>query len=249
MAFGPEGRRVVVSLKAVDGAYPLYGAVGLEPSLDFAQRARRRRRRGRPGRVEPSGRRHRRADPDRRGDLHRARRDRTRAGPARRLRDDRAARHDRHGRSGAYPGHPAGSARPLRLPLRAARRQRRRGAGRRASAQPSRCPLAGAQHARRAAAGRPVHRSPRQLSDHGRADHAADRRHRGRARDPEFPCRQDRDHRHVEVPWRAQPPDLPHVSAPGAGAGRDRHRGRAGDRYISPPGCSPRWLRGCRRSG
>ena len=37
MAFGPEGRRVVVSLKAVDGAYPLYGAVGLEPSLDLAQ--------------------------------------------------------------------------------------------------------------------------------------------------------------------------------------------------------------------
>ena len=37
MAFGPEGRRVVVSLKAVDGAYPLYGAVGLEPSLDLAR--------------------------------------------------------------------------------------------------------------------------------------------------------------------------------------------------------------------
>jgi putative ABC transport system permease protein len=37
MAFGPEDRRVVVSLKAVDGAYPLYGAVGLEPSLDLAR--------------------------------------------------------------------------------------------------------------------------------------------------------------------------------------------------------------------
>jgi putative ABC transport system permease protein len=37
MAFGPEGRRVVVSLKAVDGAYPLYGALSLEPPLDSAQ--------------------------------------------------------------------------------------------------------------------------------------------------------------------------------------------------------------------
>ena len=37
MAFGPEGRRVVVSLKAVDGAYPLYGALSLEPPLDLAQ--------------------------------------------------------------------------------------------------------------------------------------------------------------------------------------------------------------------
>jgi putative ABC transport system permease protein len=37
MAFGAEGRRVVVSLKAVDGAYPLYGAVGLEPSLDLTR--------------------------------------------------------------------------------------------------------------------------------------------------------------------------------------------------------------------
>jgi putative ABC transport system permease protein len=37
MAFGPEGRRVAVSLKAVDGAYPLYGAVGLEPPIDLTQ--------------------------------------------------------------------------------------------------------------------------------------------------------------------------------------------------------------------
>ena len=33
MASGAEGRRVVVSLKAVDDAYPLYGAVELEPAL------------------------------------------------------------------------------------------------------------------------------------------------------------------------------------------------------------------------
>src|SRR5262245_15225333 len=37
MAFGPADRRVVVSLKAVDGAYPLYGVVGLEPPLDLAR--------------------------------------------------------------------------------------------------------------------------------------------------------------------------------------------------------------------
>jgi putative ABC transport system permease protein len=37
MAFGPEGPRVVVSLKAVDAAYPLYDAVGLEPPLDLAE--------------------------------------------------------------------------------------------------------------------------------------------------------------------------------------------------------------------
>ena len=30
-----EGRRVVVSLKAVDAAYPLYGEVELEPALDI----------------------------------------------------------------------------------------------------------------------------------------------------------------------------------------------------------------------
>ena len=35
MAFGAEGRRVVVSLKAVDDAYPLYGEVELEPALDI----------------------------------------------------------------------------------------------------------------------------------------------------------------------------------------------------------------------
>ncbi|HEX2478241.1 MAG TPA: FtsX-like permease family protein, partial [Geminicoccaceae bacterium] len=33
MASGAQGRRVVVSLKAVDDAYPLYGAVELEPAL------------------------------------------------------------------------------------------------------------------------------------------------------------------------------------------------------------------------
>jgi putative ABC transport system permease protein len=35
IAFGAEGRRVVVSLKAVDDAYPLYGEIGLEPALDL----------------------------------------------------------------------------------------------------------------------------------------------------------------------------------------------------------------------
>ena len=34
---GAEGRRVAVSLKAVDDAYPLYGAVGLEPPRELAQ--------------------------------------------------------------------------------------------------------------------------------------------------------------------------------------------------------------------
>ena len=35
MASGAEGRRVVVSLKAVDDAYPLYGEVELEPALNI----------------------------------------------------------------------------------------------------------------------------------------------------------------------------------------------------------------------
>jgi putative ABC transport system permease protein len=35
MAFGAGDRRVVVSLKAVDDAYPLYGEVSLEPALDL----------------------------------------------------------------------------------------------------------------------------------------------------------------------------------------------------------------------
>ena len=37
MAFGAEGRRVVVSLKAVDDAYPLYGEVGLDPPLELEE--------------------------------------------------------------------------------------------------------------------------------------------------------------------------------------------------------------------
>jgi putative ABC transport system permease protein len=37
MASGAEGRRVVVSLKAVDDAYPLYGEVGLNPALDLEE--------------------------------------------------------------------------------------------------------------------------------------------------------------------------------------------------------------------
>jgi putative ABC transport system permease protein len=37
MAFGAAGRRVVVSLKAVDHAYPLYGEIGLEPALDLEE--------------------------------------------------------------------------------------------------------------------------------------------------------------------------------------------------------------------
>ena len=36
MTYGAEGRHVVVGLKAVDDAYPLYGAVGLAPPIDFA---------------------------------------------------------------------------------------------------------------------------------------------------------------------------------------------------------------------
>ena len=35
MAFGAEDRRVVVSLKAVDEAYPLYGEIELDPALDI----------------------------------------------------------------------------------------------------------------------------------------------------------------------------------------------------------------------
>jgi putative ABC transport system permease protein len=37
MAFGGQGRRVVVSLKAVDDAYPLYGEVSLDPALELEE--------------------------------------------------------------------------------------------------------------------------------------------------------------------------------------------------------------------
>jgi putative ABC transport system permease protein len=37
MAFGDEGRRVVLSLKAVDDVYPLYGEISLEPALDLEE--------------------------------------------------------------------------------------------------------------------------------------------------------------------------------------------------------------------
>jgi putative ABC transport system permease protein len=37
MAFGAQGRRVVVSLKAVDDAYPLYGELSLDPALEVEE--------------------------------------------------------------------------------------------------------------------------------------------------------------------------------------------------------------------
>ena len=52
MAHGAEGRRVVVALKAVDDAYPLYGAALLDPPGDLRGGARRGRRRG--GRARPA---------------------------------------------------------------------------------------------------------------------------------------------------------------------------------------------------
>ncbi|MGH6903525.1 MAG: ABC transporter permease [Geminicoccaceae bacterium] len=36
MAYGAKGRHVVVGLKAVDDAYPLYGEIGLDPPIDLA---------------------------------------------------------------------------------------------------------------------------------------------------------------------------------------------------------------------
>ena len=42
MARAPDGRTALVELKAVDDAYPLYGAVGLEPSQPLAQVLARR---------------------------------------------------------------------------------------------------------------------------------------------------------------------------------------------------------------
>ena len=36
MAYGEDGRHVVVGLKAVDQAYPLYGEVGLDPPMDLS---------------------------------------------------------------------------------------------------------------------------------------------------------------------------------------------------------------------
>ena len=145
MAFGAEGRRVVVSLKAVDGAYPLYGAVGLEPPLDLAQALADGGAVVEPGVLPRLG--VELGEPIRIGEATFT----VRATIVREpdqlggFDQHRAARDDRHGRSGAHPGHPAGRARPLRLPLRAARRHRRRGPGRRASAQPSGCSLAGAR--------------------------------------------------------------------------------------------------------
>ena len=73
MAYGAEGRHVVVGLKAVDDAYPLYGEVGLDPPTGPRDRARRWRRRGRARPARAARAEAGRSDPHRRGDLHGAR--------------------------------------------------------------------------------------------------------------------------------------------------------------------------------
>ena len=249
MAFGPEGRRVVVSLKAVDGAYPLYGAVGLEPSLDLAQALADGGAVVEPGVLTRLGvgigeqirigeatftvRATIVREPDQLGGFETI-------GPRVMI-----AMADLARTQVIVPGAlarydyrfalPAGSdAAALVAELRRSHPDAHWRARSTRDVQPQ---------------VDPVHRSPRQLSDHGRPDHAVDRRRRRRARHPELPRRQDHDHRHVEVPRRAQPPHLPHVSAPGAGAGRDRHRGRAGDRQSRSLAARRGGRAGCRRSG
>ncbi len=148
MAQGAGGRRVVVALKAVDDAYPLYGAVGLDPptiSLDQALADRwcgGRARAPCPARAEGW-----RQAADRRGRLRHPRRDRARAGSDRRLRQHRAARDDPPRSARADADHPAGLSRPLLLPPGAAGGGQRRS---RAGANPGRasgCPMASTRRA------------------------------------------------------------------------------------------------------
>ena len=124
MARSADGRRVVVSLKAVDQAYPLYGAVTLDPaslSLDEAladggvvvERGLLTRLGVRLG--DPAQ--------DRRGRVRHPRGDRARAGPHRRLRQHRPARDDPARRARAPRG-PSCRARSRPLRLRSSRCRR-----------------------------------------------------------------------------------------------------------------------------
>ena len=186
MAYGSEGRHVVVGLKAVDDAYPLYGEVGLDPPLDLASAladggavvepgllARLGLKRGDPIRIGEATFTVRATilrEPDRIGGfisigprviIDLADLERTRV-----ILPGSLARYDY--RLALPPGADVDAALAA---IRAAdpdARWRARGA------------------ARRAAADHPLHRSPRQLPDHGRPDRALDRRGRHRARDPEL---------------------------------------------------------------
>ena len=235
MAEGSDGRRVVVALKAVDEAYPLYGAVALDPpSLTSTRRSRTAAWWSSAACSAGSASRSATAA-DRRRRLRDPRGDPARARPHRRLRQHRPARDD-PARPAARAPRPSCRARSRATPTasRCPRAAMPRPCWR--AARPSTRRRAGAPAARatssRASPASPIG-SRRYLTLAG-LDRAVDRRRRRRARDPELPRRQDRDDRHPQVPGRLERPRVPDLPAAGPGAGRRRHPARPRDRPRAP---------------
>ena len=122
MARTDDGRAALVEIKAVDGAYPLFGAVATNPAMPppelFARQGRRVRRRGRSGPPEPARSQARRPHRDRQCGDRAARRAHGRAGQARRRDRLRPARP--HQRGGAARERPAAARQPRALAIPAA---------------------------------------------------------------------------------------------------------------------------------
>ncbi len=180
------GARSLIQLKAVDGAYPLYGSVTLDPplSLDDALGIARRAlgRGGGGGAVSETRPQARRSDPHRRGRV-----------PAARDTGARARRVERHLRSGpqgdaglARAGldrpHSARRAGGLRLSREAAGGQRRRPLRRPRQGRSARRRLAHPRLRRRRAQPATPARPADRVPDPGRADRAPGRRRRHRQR-------------------------------------------------------------------
>ena len=232
MAEAGGGRRVVVALKAVDAAYPLLRRGELDPpTLSLRSGARRSRAswsnaacspgsgsgsatRSGSGRPEFVIRAVLEREPDRIGGY-------ISIGPRAMIGLDQLAR-TRVILPGSLAQYGYGLALPAGVDANAwLAHDPQRASG---------CPLAGARHPRHPAPDHPLHRPARDLSDARRPDGAADRRGRRGARDPELSGRQDRDHRHAEVPGRLERPGVPDLPPADPGAGRDREPARPCDR-------------------
>ncbi len=234
MARMADGKATLVEIKAVDGAYPLFGQAVLDPPGQARRRlgaARRRvRRRRRPGLVDTARYRARRAAHRRQRPFRNPRHTDQRAGQARRRHRLRPAPAGEPGRAARHrpvaarqPGALALSPAPARERLKRCRGQ----GGHRAGAQRiSRSRLGHPQPQQRLAAARAQCRALYAIPHHRRPDRAAGRRRR-RRQCGEKPSRPPpRNHRHHEGARRvgkARVRDLSHAS-PDAGGDRRRHR-------------------------
>ena len=235
MARAPDGRTALVELKAVDDAYPLYGAVGLEPSQPLAQVLARRdgvfgaaadpallgAARSRPGRSHHDRIRDHRDPCQPRIGTRQARR-------WHRLRPAAA-----HQRSGVARNRAAAARQPGTLALSFAplreRRNRCGGAccngGRASAIAGSR--LGGAHAGQCIARARAQRRTLLAISYPGRAGFASGGRRRRGERGQGAPRSPARGDRHVEIAGRDRLGGVHDLSYPGAGARRARGLARA----------------------